>query len=292
MIDDNYHKNRIPIFIHSGFIKLYINFDGKGSVFKIEKSSDSILKICNKIKLMEESGFLNIFCIRGFIERKIMEELHKAFTEQFKNNDIENIIESIKKITDTDKFSDRIKKVFKRIAIRSLLTELLSPDIDEKGEVIEEFLSSTEHYIRRINKIVVWTGDIFKNKKTDDYIFILTPRCNVLRNKQILCCPFQLGEIIKKEDKISKMLQGDPTVSGYNRFLPPSPIFKGGKLVLANHKMIDKEDISNNYERIITLSDELTNEILGKFGSYFFRSGITPWEEKEITANIKNKKYT
>ena len=38
-----------------------------------------------------------------------------------------------------------------------------------------------------------------------------------------------------------------------------------------------------------TMSDELTNEILGKFGAYFFRTGITPWDPAEVKAQVNDK---
>ncbi|MNU99402.1 hypothetical protein D3C71_895320 [compost metagenome] len=159
---------------------------------------------------------------------------------------------------------------------------MLLPDIDEKGTVIEETLNPVEHYIRRIGDLPVWTGDIFKKKDSDDCVFVLTPRCNVLRSSTILVCPFMWKDIITKKDKISKMLQGDPTVSGYDRHIPPSPTFEGGKLSLSKYWIVEKETLISDYTRIITLSDELTNEILGKFGAHFFRTGITPWDPNEV----------
>ncbi|MDL2257200.1 hypothetical protein LJC06_03235 [Bacteroidales bacterium OttesenSCG-928-I14] len=154
----------------------------------------------------------------------------------------------------------------------------------------EETVNSVEHYIRRINVIPIWTGDIFRKKGTNDFIFILTPRCNVTRSNQILVCPFHWKEIISKTDKISKMLQGDPMVSGYDRHIPPSPIFEGGKLALSKYYILERSDILDNYELVVSLSDELTNEIIGKFGAYFFRTGITPWDTREIQEQIVNSK--
>lgn len=278
----------IPIFIYSGYLEaLSDQFDNCGTVFKVDKDEDFKEKIIDKIILFYESGFIDVFCPGGLLEKQIHIDLHNAFTKQFLQNDeIENIIKNINGTKNFKETSERIKKIFKRIAVRTLLFELLLPEVNEDGHIIEETVSSTEHYIRRIGSIPVWTGDIFRKKDTEEFIFVLTPRCNVIRNNSILVCPFIWKDIISKKDKISKMLQADPTVSGYDRHLPPSPIFEGGKLSLSKYFMLEKAEILADYSLVITLSDELTNEVLGKFGAHFFRTGITPWDTDELSEEI------
>ncbi|MCB0485283.1 MAG: hypothetical protein KDC47_03710 [Flavobacteriaceae bacterium] len=288
-VKQNFASYNLPIFIYSGHLDVIENqFDGNGTVFKVSKDV-SIQVIYDKIKLLLESGFIEVFCPGGVLETEIYHDLHKAFTKQFiDSSEIEKIINNIK--GENENFvesSERIKKVFKRIAIRSLLSDLLLPEVDGEGKLSEETVNSVEHYIRRIGDIPVWTGDIFKKNDSDDFLFILTPRCNVIRSESILVCPFIWKDIIKKKDKISKMLQGDPNVSGYDRHLPPSPIFEGGKLSLSKYSMIPKQTIIEEYQLHISLSDELTNEIIGKFGAHFFRTGITPWDPTEV-ADIIN----
>ena len=279
----------IPIFVYSGYLQaLTDTFNDCGTIFKVDKGSDDFKeKVIDKFSLFYNSGFIDVFCPGGLLEKQMHIDLHNAFTKQFlRNDEIEKIINNIRVGQPTENVSERIKKVFKRIAVRTLLFELLLPELNGEGQVIEETVSTTEHYIRRVGSIPVWTGDIFRKKDTEEFIFILTPRCNVIRNTSVLVCPFIWKEIISKKDKISKMLQGDPMVSGYDRHLPPSPIFEGGKLSLSKYFMIEKQDLIENYQRIITLSDELTNEILGKFGSHFFRTGITPWDSNEVSDEI------
>lgn len=95
-IRQEYQNNRIPIFIHSGNLHHYKELDDKGTVFKVEKSKESIMSICEDIQLMKESDFLNVFCGNGSLDNKIMTELHDAFTSQFKNSEIKEIIQSVK----------------------------------------------------------------------------------------------------------------------------------------------------------------------------------------------------
>jgi hypothetical protein len=290
-IKRSYADHNLPIFIYTGHRdKVPPELQNCGTVFAIDKE-EGINVIFEKVKLFHESGFLEVFCPGGILEKQIYRDLHIAFTHQFRSGeDLVNIINSVKSSTGAGTFPERTKRIFKRIAVRSLLSDLVSPEVDGEGGIIEEQLGSVEHYITRINPIDVWTGDIFKKREEAEHIYILTPRCNIIRSSNILYCPFALGETIKVEDKISKMLQGDPLVSGYDRYLPPSPTFKGGKLLISKFNMISKQEILQNYERVITTSDELTNEILGKFGAYFFRTGITPWDPVEAKAQIMKGK--
>lgn len=291
-VEQNFASLNVPIFVYSGYLQAIEGiFDSHGTVFKIDKGNDDFQeKVIEKIALLLNSGFLDVFCPNGILERQIHIDLHNAFTKQFIHTDeIERIITNIKGSLSFESSSARIQKIFQRIAVRTLLFELLLPEIDEQGNLVEETVSTTEHYLRRVGKIPVWTGDIFRKKHSESFLFVLTPRCNVIRTDSVLVCPFIWKDIIKKRDKISKMLQGDPTVSGYDRHLPPSPIFEGGKLALSKYYMIDKVSLISDYDLVVTLSDELTNEILGKFGSHFFRTGITPWDANEAAGEIAGR---
>ncbi len=293
-VREGFAKYNLPIFIYSGHLDiLQGEFEGFGTVFKLSKD-ESIQIIFDKIKLFLDSGFIDVFSPGGLLETELHKELHNAFVQQFNNNDqIINIIKLIQSTTGEAEFSSRVIRVFKRIAVRSLLSEMLSPEVDSDGNVKEEFVGITEHYIQRINnQIQIWTGDIFKRNDSDERIFILMPRCNAIRCEEYLVCAFLVG--VKPEgmktDKIEKLLTGDPTVSGYDRYLPASPVYQGGKVALSRFFMKPKTEILESYHREISLSEELTNEILGKFASYFFRTGISPWNIKEGKEEYKAEK--
>ncbi|WP_441001342.1 hypothetical protein [Fodinibius sp. SL11] len=292
-IEQSFARFNVPIFIYSGFLEsLEDGFEEYGSVFKISKDESSEV-IFNRIELFHKSGFLEVFGPGGEIEEKLHKDLHQAFISQFTDNtQIEAIINLIKDASEEENFSERVKRVFKRIAIRSLLTDLKNP-ILESG-VDDEFLNPVEHYVQRISKQEIVTGDIFKNEE-DEYVVVLTPRCD-LANKEpdsILVCNINtemFPEKTRSNKQIGKILSAitdNPKYSGYDRYLVRSPFFKGGLVKLTNYRMIPKESLVDSYERIISLSDELTNEILGKFGSYFFRTGITTWDLDETVAFLK-----
>lgn len=282
----------IPIFIYSGYLQaLRQEFSDSGTVFKIDKDS-GINVVFDKIKLFLDSGFINVFCPGGILEKELHKDLNLSFVKQFNDNSqIENIINDIVKVA-ADGGVSRVEKVFKRIAIRSLLSGLLAPDLNDEGIVEQEFLHPCEHYLQRISPHEFWTGDIFKENNSNKHLLIITPRCNVASKKseELLVCEVDVENFPTKREKVSHALTDKPETSGYDRYLPPSASFVGGKVLLSRYSILKKNDLSSLFKRQITLSDELTNEILGKFGAYFFRSGITPYSFDETFEHISKGK--
>lgn len=294
---ENIHKSfsafNIPIFVYSGYLQaLEGEYESSGTVYKIDKDS-GIEAVFNKIEKLYKSGFIDVFSPNGKLNQLLYNDLHISFTKQFNNNSqIEAIIDSIDKGKD-ENTTERVQKVFQRIALKSLMSSLLAPEIiEETGELKIDFLNPVEHYLQRISPFEFWTGDIFiKKDGSKSCLLIVTPRCNVASKsfENLLVCNIKLGEFPEKKDKIGYALTDKPETSGYDRFLPPCPLFEGGKVLISNYQMINKKELSNEYFRAISLSDELTNEILGKFGSYFFRSGINPWDKDETIQYIAQK---
>ncbi len=290
-VEISFSSYSIPIFIYSGFLEsIEEQFETHGTVFKIDKGDgpDEILRL---LKLFSDSGFLDIFSPGGKIEKEFHKELNKSFVSQFTNNkQIEEIINTVSK-EDGEETKVRVEKIFKRIALRSLLTVLHKSDEAEE----DEFVNPVEHYVRRINDQKVETGDIFFNEEENEHVLVLTPRCD-LANKDpesILVCRIDTEKFPEKtnsgnqKQKILDAITDNPTYSGYDRYLVRSPFFKGGLVEIGSYKMIPMDELTSNYHRVVSLSDELTNEILGKFGAYFFRTGINTWDLDE-TVNFLN----
>lgn len=271
-IKGKFNHYRIPIFIHSAFATSISEFSNCGTVWKIDKSGTSLDFIIETINKLYDSGFIELFTPNGLLEKTLFHDLHKSFTEQFRNGEIDSIIKSL----NDENLKERGTAIFKRIAIRSLMSEVLAPSVSDVDGI-----NPIEHYYRRISKIDIWTGDIMIHKVSGESIFILTPRCNIMSDSQILICPIIVGDFPAKKSSVSDALRNKPEISGYNRYLPPSPIFKGGKVMLSRYSLLTREVLIADYKVYITLSDELTNELLGKFGSYFFRTGITPINQEE-----------
>ncbi|MCF7804024.1 MAG: hypothetical protein K9N46_01815 [Candidatus Marinimicrobia bacterium] len=293
-VEDSFSTVSIPIFIYSGFLEaIEEQFETHGTVFKIDKANgpDEILRL---IKLFDESGFLDVFSPGGKIEKDFHNELNKSFISQFTNNkQIEEIINTVAE-EDVKESKERVEKVFKRIALRSLLTVLQLSE----NEGDEEYLNPVEHYVKRINDQKIVTGDIFFSQEKNEHLLVMTPRCD-LANKdpqEILVCNIDTEKFPDKttsntqKGKILNAITDNPEYSGYDRYLVRSPFFVGGLIKIGSYSMIAKEELLSSYDLQITLSDELTNEILGKFGSYFFRTGITTWDLDETVKFIESIK--
>lgn len=286
-IKSSFNDFNVPIFIFSGYIEqLDSHFQNDGTVFKVSKD-EGIETIFQKIITFEESGFLNIFSKNGSIDKEIREDINKAFRSQFtKNDQILAVIEQIKKVH-ADDYISRIQSVFRRVAVRSLMSGLLSPRNAAEGN---ETVHPMEHYIQRLSPYRFWTGDIFKNNN-DEHLLILTPRCDVANDRYntLLVCPLKLGFEHKKPDAVRRALNGDIKISGYSRFLAPSPVFPGAEVELSKYFFIEKETLAANFIKVITLSDELINEISSRFSTIFLRTGITSWNEHETLAHIQTQ---
>lgn len=293
-IKKEFNENRIPIFIHSSKLQYYSDLQDKGTVFKVHKSQTAVREICEKIKLMEDSDFFNIFCINGKLEQKIMTEIHTAFIEQFKGNEINEIIKSIKSVQDVD-VKKRTTEVFERMAIRAVYENWISAKLDDKN-INEVKLNSIEHYYRRISPFDFWTGDIFE--KDTKKCIVLTPRCNVGHknyNQLLLCNIENIDENKLKEltgrkgiERLQKNITDHQIVGERFRFLPPTPQFKGGLVDFKTVFTEKSDDFKKYWTKLITLSDELTNDVVRKFAAYNLRGGISETEFNEAHFYVSN----
>lgn len=288
-ISSTFKQFNVPVFVYSGYLEGFNDFNYNGTVIKIDKGNEDAFKaVADKLVLFHNSGFLDVFCPNGRIESLLKTDLHEAFVKQFNNtDDIEKIIQSISVKGENN--VERVAEVFTRIAIKSLMSRLNAPKHDENGNIIITSVNYIEHYVKRISSFEFWTGDIFEKNDSDERILIITPRCNVASKgvSLLLVCKIEPNFPVTSKDKIIAALNDNPNASGYSgRFLPPSPIFSGGKVDFISTKTLKKEDLTNNYHILCTLSDDLTNEILGKFGAYFLRTGIPPFNYEELKSYL------
>lgn len=296
-IESSFMNFNVPVFIYSGYLNAVDGkFTNNGTVYKFDKAKNDIETIFNKIKFFSESGFIDVFSPNGIIETEINKELNTSFTKQFsKNTEIESIINSILDSVDGDqeKKKDRVKTVFKRIAIKSLSSDLLAPVADDEDKV-----HPIEHFYKRQSNLKFWTGDIWKHKKDSINVIILTPRCDVSKKNLVnlmFCSIKGLPKPIKttgNKEEVKKNLNNyltDNLQGKSQRYIPQNIFFpEGGLLELKDHNTLKKEQFFTEYEYIITLSDDFTNEIIGKFAYYFLRTGITTINDDEFKSTIES----
>jgi hypothetical protein len=292
-----YYSYPIPIFIHSAFADKIEGFDNLGTMFKIKKGEDSIQQISEKIELFYSTGFLDIFCPKGSLELELYKNVNQSFKEQFQGNEIESILLSIKK-SKTENLKERTKIVFDRIAVRALLQNMLNAIKLPNSEQIEEIqINAVENYYRRKRTFPIWTGDIFRKPDNSMEIVILTPRCDIVNGyckDSFLGCKIdkidenKLKDFGKDLNKLGQFIQDNPMHTGNKfRYLIPTPTYYGGKIdfsqpIIINKNKLDGEGSEFTYQ--ISLSDELTNEVVRKFSSYLLRGGI-------MTSDISEASY-
>lgn len=296
-IQEEFDHNRIPIFIHSGNLEHYTGLKDKGTVFRTPKSAKSIEGISVSLKKMQNSGFLHIFCLGGELESRIMREIHIAFVSQFKDKEIEGIIDSIEKSCEPENLIRRTHEVFERIAIRTVFENLVSASKLEDGNIKEVQLNSIEHYYRRTSDFDFWTGDIFKAKDGNNRCVIITPRCNIGHKNydELLLCKVEdiseqnLKELTgrKGEERLRKNITDHQIVGERYRFLPPTPQFSGGLVDFKANFTMNEDKFKELYEIDLTLSDELTNDVVRKYASYVLRGGISETEFREAHHYVK-----
>ena len=126
-IHQNYNKNRVPIFVHSGYLHKFPDFSDKGTVFKREKTDESVAEILKLIELMEATGFLYLFSQNGVLENRHADDLYKVFTSQFRGNELPELLQLFQDCHGAD-CVERINSVFQRMSLRALINESMSSE--------------------------------------------------------------------------------------------------------------------------------------------------------------------
>jgi hypothetical protein len=293
VIDEKFVKFNLPIFIYSGHLEsINDRYTTNGTVFKVSKD-ESIGLIFDKIKFLSDSGFIDVFCPGGILESEIKLELNRSFTNQFsQNSQIEEVLNSILNSGKTEEQKQRVKNVFKRIAIKTLSSDLLAPIADSEDKV-----NPIEHFYKRQSKLPIWTGDIWSHKENGDMVLVLTPRCDFATGKAQMVIVAKINDLPKpinlngKPEDVEKRMRDyltDNLPGKATRYIPSTVFFpKGGMVNLADHFTMDVKTFTDDFKYVVTLSDDLTNEIVGKFAYYFLRTGITNIDEQEFFAIVK-----
>ncbi len=183
--------------------------------------------------------------------------------------------------------------------MRSLYRHIVRDNKFDQKDIRETQINAIEHYYRRYTKYDFWTGDIFKNKVDSSLNIILTPRCNIANNNfnNLLLCGIKAftSEDLKVfadkkgAERLERSLRDDVTKTGERfRFLPRTPQFEGGNIDFNWYFSIDPKKLLEQCERIITISDEMTNEIIRKFTSYLSRFGISNTDIFELVYYMKD----
>ncbi len=301
-IENSYSSLNVPIFVYSGYLySLPSDFARRGTVFLHDKGNGLEL-VFALISKLHSSGFIEVFCPEGLLETKIIREFHRSFTKQFHSSEqLLGVLDSIANSVSSEKPNtrERVQEVFSRISVRSLLSSLLAEQFLDLDSNLERKINPIECYLQRVNEIPVWTGDIFKDLGTGGIYVVVTPRCDLVRFEKsptILMCEIESFKFEKKT--MDRVANNNPQFANHDYILMASPVFQGGYVRFRKTVLVARPILIDltKYERLVSLSEDIANEMLGRFGAYFFRSGITPIDSNEAIAllpptdNIKDGK--
>src|SRR5665648_550828 len=65
------------------------------------------------------------------------------------------------------------------------------------------------------------------------------------------------------------------------RILTKSPLLNGEKIEYISPITINRQSLIEDYELVVSLSDELINDVVRKFSAYILRSGVSETEMEE-----------
>jgi hypothetical protein len=297
-IAENYNNVRAPIIIYSAFVSHFDDFKDYGTVFKIEKSGTSVDELCDLLELMKKTGFLEVFSANGILESRHPQDLHDVFTSQFKGAELKQIL-TLLHTCHGDECVERVTDVFQRMALRALVNKLNSAQLVD-GKSAPLHVNVIEHFYRRTNLDItpIWTGDILEHKATGDRVYIMRPKCDLAwitpedaATLNVLICPILTHTFKSKTKEVGAQLKHNPSLGLKTRIIPPSIFYpKGGKypdgsaVDFANPTALPYLALINDYNYLVTLSDDFINEIATRFGAYLVRPGITDIDPDETTA--------
>ena len=273
---------RFPIFVVTGYPgDLDEDLSEENYFYRIYERTEDTHEVLKEITDIYKTGITRIMGSRGIIEEKLVKIFWGNIAENmgyWKNGIIEE---------------EKVEKILSR-HILAYLTESLK--LTEEGEF--EKCHPAEVYIIPPVKTYCFTGDILKNKNTEEYFLILTPACDmVLRKKKenVECETYTNAEKIILV-KLIKFNQNSD-VRAYIDDPNNKTKIKAVESYIKNKKkeryyflpsfgsqipvlLIDFQDINginpedlNTYDRVASIHEPFLKDIIVKFTSYYARQG-------------------
>lgn len=182
---------------------------------------------------------------------------------------------------------------------------------------IQEYLELTENndfdnyhpaetYITPPVKPNVFTGDIVRDKASNEKYIVLTPSCDLAKQKAkdillVLIEENDKGLIFEKRAIIQKQ-KAEPKVleeanntlikllhnsySNKYHFLPKYNSIGGGLINFQKVKSVRTKEITTNYDRIASLNSQFTKDVVARFSYYYSRQGSPDFNTEELHKSI------
>ena len=242
-----------------------------------EQTKKDTTEVLKEMTDIFKTGITKIMGRKGIIEKT----LQKVFWEN-----IANSMEYWKKEVEN---KDKIEKVLSRHILAHLDESLR---LTEEGAF--EKCHPAEVYIIPPIKKDFFTGDILKNKTSEEYFLILTPACDMVLRKQgdnsvkrnadtIILAKLikfnqipEVNEYIKNKsntgkEKVLKYISN--TKKGRYHYLPSFGTQIPGFLIdFQDINQIDQEELTS-YDRVASIDEPFLKDIIARFTSYYARQG-------------------
>lgn len=280
IIDKIMKEFRIPIAIMTGTPDTRLD---PNSPIKIYKKGEHLYKdIIRSLISMKQTGLFDVIGGKGIIE--------KTIDKIFWNNlypQISSWEELYKKGIDTE-------KALMRYTV-SCLQELL--DEDTLSYVTEEM------YIKPPITSHIKTGSIVQDKKSGQYMVVLSPPCDLalhngeFKTDRILLCEIdnheevnkKIIEEIKKSSKQVNALKSaiNNQYAAYYHWLPENMLFNGGYINFRKVLTYDPLELLELFnEPELKIQEYFVKNILSRFSSYYARQGQPDFDFKNEAEKI------
>ena len=289
---------RFPVFVLTGYPgDLDEDLKEENIFYKVYRQTEKeTIDVLHEIFSIYKTGITNIMGRKGIIDKT----LQKVFWEHF----AENIEYWKREIEDENRI---IEKVLSRHILAHLSESL---KLTEEGEF--EKCHPAEVYIMPPIKKGFFTGDIMKNKDSQEFFLILTPACDMeLRKRKdgddwamyrnadkiILAKLIEFNQIAEVSDYIethsnTKKKEVERYIKNTKKdryyYLPSFGSLIPGFL-------IDFQDINRinpevliTYDRVATVDEPFLKDIVAKFTSYYARQGSPDFDVDTILKKLLN----
>ena len=269
---------RFPVFVLTAYPgDIDANLAIPNVFYKVyEQTKIDTTDVLKEMTDIYKTGITKIMGSKGIIE--------KTLQKVFWGNIADSMVYWKKEVEDKDK----IEKVLSRHILAHLVESL---KLTEEGEF--EKCHPAEVYIMPPVKKDFFTGDILKDKTSEEYFLILTPACDMELRKQ------KDNSIKRKADKITlaKLIEFN-RIQEVGKYIENQSNTKKEKVeeYIKNTKgrfhylpsfgtqilgfLIDFQDINHidqkeltSYDRVASIDEPFLKDIIARFTSYYARQG-------------------
>lgn len=275
---------RFPVFVLTGYPG---DLDGdlkEGNIFyKVyQRTEKDTTEVLNEISSIYKTGITKIMGRKGIIDKT----LQKVFWENFSKS-----MEYWK--AEIEDGSQITEKVLSRHILAHLSERL---KLTEEGEF--EKCHPAEVYIMPPIKKDFFTGDILKNKASEECFLILTPACDMVLRKQkqdgtrVICSrnadKIMLVKLVEfaRVEEVGKYIEAHGstnkrevekyirnTKKGRYHYLPSFGSMIPGFLVdFQDINRINSGELTS-YDRVASVDEPFLKDIIARFTSYYARQG-------------------